>query len=136
MFINRESYHQAKRDRKLRNARAATAAKPSWIPDVGDGVDRSAGGPIGGTVIPTQTYTGFQDFETGADGKSRGINGGEAINMPTPTKAEQLLARPDLVDPRQSAVQQYELSAPVTPVQSISNQMKANALRNAGDSNG
>lgn len=130
MFINRKSYHQAKRDR------AATAAKPSWIPDVSDGIDRSAGGPVGGTVIPTQTYTGFQDFETGADGKSRGINGGYAIDMPTPTKAEQLLARPDLVDPRQSAVQQYELSAPVTPVQSISNQMKANALRNAGDSNG
>ena len=102
-----------------------------WLPDLGphDGIARPRGGPVGGIVIPSQTYTGHTDFETDGDGKRTGTGGGDPVPIRIPTQAEQILARPDLVDPNLAAhnAQQFAVSKP-SPIQSIASQMAA-ALR-------
>jgi hypothetical protein len=92
------------------------------------------GGPVGGVINPTQTYSPHTGFRK--DGEDRiGTGGGYANAMPAQSPREQMAARPDLQ--RSAPIVQAAVNAPAKPVQSIQSQMaQAQALRAGGSQNG
>ena len=118
---------------KAQQAQAGEASDEVSGVTTAGGIRYDPAGPVGGTMVPQQTYTphtGSQEVR-GEKGKREGTGGGEPEEMRTPSRAEQIHARPDL---RQSApIVQAQVAAPQGPVNSIQNQMaQAKALRAGG----
>jgi len=107
--------------------------------------------PVGGYVVPTQTYTGHtssRTIGTGENKESIGVGGGRPIPIKSRPDATSILARPDLQ--RAQAPKQFgtHTKGSLDPVQPVTNRNTAivNALRapaapslnssTGGDSNG